>query len=293
MKIYCLDYNALIKKANCHYDKDWTECKFCEHRPFKNIRTSHITKTPKSIKSIPQSFSRDYIDICVEQFKEHDGHLYFLGLLAYPSAKEAKHLINFITSCISERFKAVAEAGYCKMSYIPERYRIYEKRKATRNIAHTLNRIADKRLKASIIAINRMGRFEPTLNKAVERFKSKSSKEIDRENIYHQIWSESKPVLHMAMAILPMIHNIYDKDVRHDLNVKKDLVGQIKKTMTFNITDLCIIPSNTAWRLNIKEESDLLKPGWLNDILNVAKVYYDLLPAMIPSIKQSNLIKLS
>ncbi len=284
MRIYCVDLNRKINKPECRYVRGFPSCVLCPNKP---VKQSVVIK--HKIKYKP---SQEVINICKEQFKEDDGHLYFLGLLAYPKANECKNIANFVTSVLAERFKALADAGHCRMSIINDRFRTYEKRKAQRNIMHTLKRINDKRLKAAWLALCYINKWEPSLNKTIEDVITKSTDLTDKSNIYNNIWIESKPVLHLAMAVFPMLHNIYGKDIKSELDIKKDLIKQIKKTRTLNISDLCIIPSQTARKLNIKEPFDLLKSGWLKDILQVANVYYDLLPAMIPSINKKDLIKL-
>lgn len=282
------------QKVNKSYHCPNYECDgYCIYKPIEK-KNRHAATQDKIKDSIPKAI----LDLYKEQFKEQFGHIYLLALLAYPKLSDYKHSLNFITSVESEIFKGASEISHFKMSGIADKFRTYEKRKAERNIEHTLKRIIDRRLLAAWIALNYMNRPGTSLNDIVDHITKKKEYSTfklcsNKTNIMKDIWTESKTVLHIAMAVFPMLHNIYAKDIKPDLDITYNLVKQIKKNKKLSISALCIIPGKTAKRLNIKDKFELLKPGWLDDILQVAEVYYDLLPAMIPFLNKEDLIKLS
>jgi len=226
---------------------------------------------------------------------EDRGHLYLLGLLANPRPRDLIHVADFVKGILSEAYKAMAREGLFREARIPDQFLKHEKRKAERNAQRTFEKISQRRIPAGAMALYMMNKLEPSLNRTIGRLSGIGKfglDKLDKANVYRLIWTETKPVLHVALAILPMIHRIFPADLRPSLDVSGDLVSQIKKTWTLDLRDLYLIPQRTAERLKIETVEDLIKPGWLQDILNVAGVYRDLLPHRIPSVEKTDLIRL-
>lgn len=241
-------------------------------------------------------------------------HLFFLGILAYPNLKEAHHLKDFIKAVISEKAKGLVESGGINKIQVANYYKKYERRKALRSIQHVFDKRLPRRMQAVVIALNRLNKWEMSLNKSIshllERINNMAESEEgnwlgnDSGNVYRLIWKESMPVLHMAFALYPFIHNIFHDNEEPDfltlsvldaLKEKgvKELEKELKKEIGIPIRDLFLLSNKIRIKEQIKDAIDLIAVRtWLPDILKIAEAWSFLLPQMIPSIKKQDLYKI-
>lgn len=223
-------------------------------------------------------------------------HLFFLGLLAYPTIKDAPHLRDFIKAIHSETAKAYISVDESLKEKIDPSYLAIEARKAKRNIEQVFNVRIPRRMDAVTIAMGKINSWEPSLNRSVDRMLIlQNDHGGDSGNTYRLIWKETIPVLHLAFALHPFFHQwIPDNEKPEVLSI--DLLKRIKKNglpsrdFTLPLRDLFVLSNQIRMDCRIEERLDLLTTKtWLSDVITIAETWAVLLPALIPSIRKTDL----
>lgn len=249
---------------------------------------------------------KDLEKIYSESFTDRDlGHLFFLGALAYPALKDKNHVINFVLSVLSEKSKALSEYFH-RRDFLDKRLKGFEARKAKRNIEHVFNKRIPRRMQAVIITLNYINNWELNISKSVEHLIDKKYNPDfndyieDKSNIYRLIWTESKPVLHMAMALFPLIHRVIADDEKPSI-LSFSLLDELKQkkgnmeTLEIPIRDFFILSNSVKKRLSIKDnlKDYLISQEWLPDVLKIAEAWSFILPGLISTIKKEDLYRIS
>jgi hypothetical protein len=257
-------------------------------------------------------------EIYSECFRDEDfGHLFFLGVLAYPQFKERNRVINFVLSVFALKSKALSKHFHTRR-FLDEKLKGFEARKAERNIKHAFDIRIPRRIQAVVIAMNFVNRWESSLNKAVSHLIEGMTHDNDGKgawrgadsgNVYNNIWTESKTVLHMACAMYSLIDKVFSDDEKPDFlsftildDLKQRGTNNIKQELNIDIfelplKDLFLLSHSVRIKHKIETPLDLLiSSEWLPDILKVANAWGVLLPKLIHAkqrtIKQESLIKI-
>jgi hypothetical protein len=128
----------------------------------------------------------------------------YLGWLAYPGDKARRE--EFIRAATAGVAKGLVRSGYPRKR-VPHELLPYKNEKILGVVNKGLYRIETRRLRAAWMAI---GIIENTATEitgvntaaaaVAERFADKG-KNFEESNIIKRVWSESKPVLHLALAL--------------------------------------------------------------------------------------------
>lgn len=239
-------------------------------------------------------------DIYSNYNKNGFGHLFFLGILAYPKLNEMRQVKGFIEAVNSEKAKGLIKAGIVNKARIDNRYLKIEKRKAERNIEHLFETRIPRRMTGVYIALNLLNKWEPSRGKTVERIIKNWSQTAEHSNIDRLAWRETLPVLHLAFALFPFFHDVYLNEkpefltlsILDDLKEKgiKEVERELKKEIANPLKDLFILSNEIKITHQIKDVIGLTAKGtWLPGICKIAEAWSFLLPQMIPSIKKQDL----
>ena len=245
------------------------------------------------------------------------GHLFFLAMLAYPSPKETKQRNEFMEAMHVFWLKSLMKNKLIKKDEVLDKYRTYPKRKAIRKTNHGfLKRIINLRMNAAWLALDKISRshvknadrlltlvnngklliypsdmklYGPRRSAdpiGFEEFHS-DDKYSDSEwrageesKIYGIIYKPSRPVLHMALALLPLIIDLGIQETSDNEPLRGLIIrsNEVKKRSGMR----AIIQNDTS-----EISLDLItNPDWLNDILFIAECWYDDLPEYLPITKE-------
>ena len=167
----------------------------------------------------------------------------FLAVLAYPAPCDYPKRTRFVEAtkkCLLHR--AVA-AGYSRKRVLPK-YRGYRRERIDRTFNPALVRIEGRRLPAAGIArhilletwIKTSARPLPilrtirvsTVNDLISRICPVGSIYDNRPHLFERVWSESKPVLHLAMAFLGHEPRLYQEERPSPSGLRRIWIDPVK-----------------------------------------------------------------